>query len=529
LKKRTITEYSAVAILALLAGGAGWGWYAEHQHAASLETQLKALKAQEVRSAVVRSVSRQLEEIAVQQRNISDEQRMVALQEKRNADEMRLRSEVARQHALLAQQQAVASEQQAQEARQVAENERQTAERQRIEAEYAKRVADTLTYQALGRSLGSLSTIQEQSGNNELADLLAYASYEYSRRYNGDIYYPAVFRAITQSSQSQRTWSIHSGTLSCIAFPPKTKERFVTASTFGEVTVHQRKADGSLTSTVRVRNADYDFRDLYIAADGTAYVLSRSGHLIILGENEPQRVVELKTVAVPIAISSFDKGHLLIIGDSDLALFDMGSNTVVNHRRLNFKVVTTGRADNHPLLFDDKGNMHLLTTFDATDSRRVPVSGQVTAFAESKNTHVQTYGMSDGAIYLVDKNGKVTKLVGHLSRISKLKVNGSRLYSSSDDGTLRLWMTNVEKIDPITLITLEQWITNFTFDNEKQYLCVGDRDGNLSMTLMSVPTMMERIRHKLKRDFTDEEWTYYIGTKIPYEPFYSNSRKEVTP
>ena len=149
------------------------GWYLEYRHATELESQLAEAQLQEKRSAVDRSISKQMEEIAYQQREISDEQREEAIQQKRTADEMRQRSETERQNALKAQQQAVASEVKAQEARQVAENERQIAEHQRIQAELSKRMTDTLSYVALARSLGSLSLIQSQLGNNELADLLS--------------------------------------------------------------------------------------------------------------------------------------------------------------------------------------------------------------------------------------------------------------------------------------------------------------------------------------------------------------------
>jgi len=39
--------------------------------------------------------------------------------------------------------------------------------------------------------------------------------------------------------------------------------------------------------------------------------------------------------------------------------------------------------------------------------------------------------------------------------------------------------------------------------------------------------MVERIRQKLKRDFTKDEWNYFIGEKIPYESFISTKGKEV--
>ena len=148
----------------LLLGGAAavgfWGWESERLKVENLEKQLSALRKQEMRSAIDRSVSAQMEDIANEQRKISDEKREEALQQTRIANEMRLRSEVERQNALIAERNAVASEKKALEASEVAEAQRQMAEHQRIQAEFSKRMADTLSYIALGRSLGSISTIQ---------------------------------------------------------------------------------------------------------------------------------------------------------------------------------------------------------------------------------------------------------------------------------------------------------------------------------------------------------------------------------
>ena len=108
-------------------------------------------------------------------------------------------------------------------------------------------------------------------------------------------------------------------------------------------------------------------------------------------------------------------------------------------------------------------------------------------------------------------------------------MNGNRLYSSSYDGTVKLWNTASDKIDPITLISAGSWIMNFTFDASKQYVWIGDQNGNLTIALLSVPMMVERISKKLKRDFTIDEWNYYIGRKVPYESFMSTKGKEVAP
>ena len=91
------------AVGALLAGAAVTGltgWYFEHKKIGELEAQMEVLKREEMRSAVDRSVSRQMEEIANEQREISDEKREEALQQTRVANEMRARSEFERLNAL---------------------------------------------------------------------------------------------------------------------------------------------------------------------------------------------------------------------------------------------------------------------------------------------------------------------------------------------------------------------------------------------------------------------------------------------
>ena len=211
MNKREIIAYSLGMLLAGTTTVGYMKWKAEHQKVESLQEQLAILKQHEMRSAVDRSVSAQMEEIANEQREISDEKREEALQQTRVANEMRLRSELERQNALEAERNAVLSEKRAIEASNIADSQRVMAEHQRLLAELSKRKADTLSYIALGRSLGSISTIQAQAGNEDVANLLSYASYLYTSRYGGDIYIPAVFRSLMESSKSMVSWTEHTG------------------------------------------------------------------------------------------------------------------------------------------------------------------------------------------------------------------------------------------------------------------------------------------------------------------------------
>ena len=100
----------------------------------------------------------------------------------------------------------------------------------------------------------------------------------------------------------------------------------------------------------------------------------------------------------------------------------------------------------------------------------------------------------DEHLFVVNKRGAVQRLVGHRSRISKLRFYNHRLYSSSFDGTLNFWELNLEKPEPMTLYSGNCWIMHFAFDKSRSHVWIGDQKGNVAEVLVSVPVMVERIR-----------------------------------
>ena len=125
-------------------------FYVEHSYLAKidyLECLLKEAKQREAKAVVVRHVSKQMEEIAYQQKEISDKQRKEAELQASENFRMKLRVEEEWKKAVTAQQEALA-------AYRLADKQKALAEERQYQAEYAKRVADTLTYLTLGRSLG---------------------------------------------------------------------------------------------------------------------------------------------------------------------------------------------------------------------------------------------------------------------------------------------------------------------------------------------------------------------------------------
>ena len=211
-----------------------------------------------------------------------------------------------------------------------------------------------------------------------------------------------------------------------------------------------------------------------------------------------------------------DNRQLLIVGENNVAVLDLATDKIIGTRRLPFRVVSSGRYDYKPILFDNRGGMHLVNSINDMTNEKTGVDGQVSAFASSKHEHLMAFGMFDGTIWLKDRHGKKQKLVGHLSQVSKMKFNGTRLYSSSYDGKLLYWATGDPQIKPITLFQSNSWLTDFVFSSDKNYFLTGEKNGTVTEYLISLPKIAQRLRLNVKRNFTKEEWNYYVGKGIPY-------------
>ena len=480
----------------------------------ALESQIGELREQEKQSAIDRRVSKQMEEIAYGQQLLSEERSNEAIRQSEIAQEMTRRSEAERQKAIVAQGIAETSAQEAKNAYQIAEHQRVMADNQRRQAEHAKMVTDTLSYLSLGRTLGSQAYAIYQAGDTELGNMLAYASYLFTSDYGGDMFNPSVFQALMQSAGGRRHFGVHNGGVTCTEISPR-DNHLLTTSTYGEMFSHSMH--GTQLQTKRLlSDRNYCFRDGFAAKSGKDFAVSHTGHLVV-ADGDQIRIVYLEPVDRPFSLQDMDEGRqLLVVGEHSVALIDIATEKVIGRRRLDFRVVSTGRRDNKPLLFDNRGGMYIVNGLDDMTREKVPVAGQVMAFAQNASCRLTAYGMADGTIWLVDGKGKTYKLVGHLSQVTKLAFDAYRLYSSSYDGKLLLWMTSDPQIKPITLFQSASWLNDFTFSKDMSYIWTGEHNGSVTEYLISLPKIAQRLRQNVKRNFTQEEWDYYVGRGIPY-------------
>lgn len=501
-------------LLIAFAAGGSYMHRNDGERISELESQLGVLKKQEEKSDVDRRVSQQMEKIANGQQILAEERSREAIRQAEIAQAATLRSEADREKALRAQAAAEVSAEEAKNSYLMAEQQRQEADNQRRQAEHAKLVADTLSYTSLGRTLGTQSYTILLSGDKEIGNMLAYAAYLYTSNYGGDLYNPSVFQALIQAAGGRRSWAVHDSRISSIEISPKDGS-LLSVGTYGEFFVNRIKGDQISTSRL-MDDKNYCFRDIYVTENGKSYAVSHTGHLVIANGSQTQ-IVYLENVNRPFSLEDMHDGRqLLIIGENSMALLDVATDKVISTRRLNFSVVCTGKRGNKPLLFDNHGRMHLVNGLDQVTSEKIPVPGQVSAYEYSQKDRLTAYGMTDGTIWMIDGSGKAHKLVGHLSKVTKMRLHGKRLYSSSNDGKLLFWMTGDMQIKPITLFQSSSWLTDFTFSRNEDYILMGEKDGTISEYLISLPKIAQRIRQNVKRNFTQEEWEYYVGKGIPY-------------
>lgn len=482
------------------------------QSVADLEMRLEEARKREEKAVMVRSVSKQMEEIAYQQKGISDRQRKEAEVQAAENYRMKLRVEKEWKRAVKAQQEAV-------KAYRLADSQKALAEERQLQAEHAKRVADTLTYLTLGRSLGSLSITQYKAGNYDVASLLAYSSWDFVKRFHGDTFLSSVFNALSLSSGQPTVWQKHKGGITSIVVSANSGSEtpLYTVSKYGEILAWKKDAHGIHHAKVLFTNSQYDFRMACAVTDNELYILSYGGEILKLSKEGQSYIPETKgTNYVGMAILAGNKPMLLsstgaiISGENKKKFSDLSDVSCMCEVK-----------NGHGLLVGCKsGNVFLLDTLGNKKRLGNYYHSAITALCHCTEKELLAIGYDDGTLLLTSADGKkLQRLVAHRSAISCLCIRQDKLYSCSYDRTLRLWNLAAERQEAVTVLESSSWLHTMAFSHDGAFLFAGDGNGNLYRMSVSPDDMALRIRHKLPRDFTPEEWTYYMGNRIPFETY----------
>lgn len=483
--------------------------------------ELEELRNKEKQSQLIQRVSKQMEEIAYQQKEISEKRRQEAVIQTHKANRMQLQAETEREKALTAQ---IETE----KAYRLADKQKKLAIEKQQQAEHSKKIADTLAFLALGRSLGSLSGTQYLSGNKELAALLAYAAWKFTRKYDGDIYQPAIFNALSRSCKQNLLWAEHKEAITeilPIGQPPRDAESgndslkgILTLSKYGEIAHWDYNSNRISSVKFLIADPNYDFRSAQIHSSLSVYALSFNGYIVSVTTPPkvyPLPVGQYKKLIYP------DSGQFIIVAADKLYSFNCTTQNIQTCYTPDCSISYAGKSGNRLYVFLNDGKIAICSpdgNFIKYTSFRLE-GYTVTAFCPLPGGAFVA-GCRNGIILLCDKEGAIIrKLIGHQATVTAICRQEDKLFSGSYDNTLRLWNLQNEKIESAVIQTNPNWICSLYLCPDGKYIFMGDEKGILQKIPISPDHMAAAIRQELQRDFTREEWDYYIGNQIPFESY----------
>lgn len=544
---------SALIALAVIAGVAvvayRIGYNRSKGEIASLQDEMERFEAAGKDATIVKRVSQQMEDIAYQQKAISDQQRDRAEEQSilatRNAERAEMESRAAREAEIKANAAAKVAEQE----RANAERQQEIALEQRDEATHARNVADTLNRRTQARSLAVSSQVRREAGENDVADLLAYASWYFLKNNRGNQYYSDTFKSLTLATDGIPRYKMkENGGVNAISRIPGAGEQCVAVTNYGEVewlTANVVNGIKRISSKSLLFNPEYDFRDVKVM-NQKIYALSFKGPMCVLDFKGKSDVVELEDDEYLKLLQV--GGRLLVAGRRSLCWYADGrlSGRIGLTKSLSAIVEREGVI----CLFYSDGTYAEMDASGRIEEKTPLLTQVVTAAWYDKAMACLLLGVKDGTVYPVNRYNRVIEvLAAHKSKCVSITMIGPIVVTGGYDKTVFIWnMDNLlfesgltfreemELKEPVSKRAVNskeiptEWLVpvDYTFDGWTLAVCADDDDktvwigtssGNVMLLNSSADDMAQQLYYRMDRNLTQQEWTRYVGVSIPYMTF----------
>ena len=495
---------------------------------AELQEQISDLQKKELQAKVTQRVSEQMEDIAFQQKNISDKQREEALKQSQIADMERGKAEIERGLAQQAQAQAVEAAQQADQMRIIAENQTELATNNMMDAEEARAKADTLFYLSMGNSLAQ-AALAKGSVATDISRLLSYASWHYTKQYGGSENSDNVYKALLYSSNSiDKINTELKGNVRSIDIISIDGARWVLGVTdYGEVV---------LCNDAREHRQFYveesPFRGMTMISSNRCAAITSDGKVVVMefsGARNPQmKVVGIIRLGAGVwrDICNLGKDIVVVMSDRSLVWVNALSMGVKAVTKLEIGLQTLGYESDSGILhlFGKNGLHYVVSASNVNQCQRsdlTSVKELITAYFYNKSNKSHLLGTESGTIYIINKKGRIMNtLSGHTGAITSIKSLNQAVISTSYDHAMRFWsFASMTSIAESIEFRFEMWPLSFVVDNDSQMIWIGNEAGGVNRFCTSASKNAEATKALLRRDFTMDEWNYYIGTSVPYRTF----------
>lgn len=507
-----------------------------------MQAEVDELRAMQYDAAITKRVSKQMEDIAYQQKEVSDIQRERAEEQSAIATAMRKRAEQESRAARDAEAKATRSAQEAERERINAINQERVAIEQRDRATLARNIADTLYCRTIAVTLGGVARTQYKNGQHELASQLAYASWHFLDKFNANTYPTNTYLALCETTNSVTTNKLHYN--AAVNGLAPLDEGCIAVTGYGGIERVDRSGVYQL-----YQNKAYDFRDVVVDG-GYAYALSYRGPLCRLSLNGNR----MKVIDVPeesyFKILRLDNRTLLLAARRHLSWFDTEKAEVTRSMKLSGEIsAVTKRGTKVSLCYRNGGYAEMDGTGEIKKVDLLYAKDITSAFYNPDNRCLYL-ALRTGNILVYNRyNRWIVTLVSHQSRPTDICARGNMLVSTAYDKCMQLWdLTRIyldsglsfeEDIlcrDKCTQVNIDtnrvpvQWVSPAVVSTEDDSwalaVCIDSKNtvwhSTSSGYVYGHPLYAHEMAAELYKrvdNLTETEWKYYVGVSIPYTKF----------
>lgn len=449
-------------------------------------------------------------ELADESRQIAEQQRMIALQNLNEADRQRLI--------------ATWNEQEAMDQRRLAEeNEARALEQQRL-AEQASFEAERRRMLSIAQSMAVKS--EQMRTDTLLKGMLAFQAFHFNNDFEGVAYSPDMFKALYSGlsffkGTGHNVFSLHNSMVRTLL---QMDDNIYTAGSDGQISVLNSQG-GSRTGLVDnlsiVRRLTGSGEILYgLTSNGIIRFNTRTGNQDLFRHVNP----EIKDLLIT------GQGELILVFDQRISIlpgFDQPAREIYSTRE---RINATRFSPDYGRLFIALANGEIVVM--SIDDNQSGTQTILAGIPESnwgdigynpvKNLLAGGFGNNEGAVYLWDvmTGQQIFVLRGHTARITGIAFSpdGSRMATSSYDGTVRLWHLDDLNTLPVVFDDYESWVTAVMFSGNGKEIISGGRNGRIRVYPVDIGSMIDQYCSFLTRELTPDEWNNYVGEDIPYNP-----------
>ncbi len=539
--------------LAVILGSAAivtlvFGLYAMTLKIEAEENFKEALRQKEI-ALVQQKEAEHQRSVADEQRGRAEEQRQRADKEREAAEEQRLIAQEQEREALRQKSQAESARSLEAQARNEAETQRTFAVEQKDRAETLRVKAETsetetrrLRMLAVARGLALQTTRLGKDEQKELAALLAAQAYRLHEANGGYAEDAQLFEALRATlgrlaPETAGVSRIHQDAVRALALAPSGR---LAASGSDDGTVRVFGVDGAAGDARLVASLGSEVRALAwldggkrIAAgtlDGKVYVLDAAG------EKAPPVPVAAAGAGVT-ALAHRANGDLLAWSalNGEVSLWPAGTNAAPRllQKAGEPRVVALAFTGDGALVgASDAGGLAVWDVAAPGAAPRRLLAGRRLRSVAAGPEGVVAAGTTEGTILLLPRGlgGTPRELAGHGSAVTGLAfgAGGTRLASSSLDGTARLWDARRPEREPVVLAGHSGWVWAVAFSVDGGALLSGGADRTIRTWPTRARPMLDAICSRAPRDLTPEEWAVWLPADIPWQPTCAPPRRSAS-